>query len=275
MDNNEVPYLLRGLMPAQSESSVLKSTSRYLNNAALRDWLVTTQLRRNGKDFPVEAEMHYIMRILEEIRAPEQDRIEALFAEERKKNAAFDAWMSEGFLSTFKREDFKDYPPDTVGGKFYKYLIDNNFETQLERWGTPKTSIDFYQLRGIQQHDFEHIVTGGSFDYMGEVVTYWARLSNPFVHLSPELAGEVSVLYIFCALRYVTRTILHYPHIWPTAMQSMQRGMDVGKNSGPMFMAKYEPVFELTVPEARDRLGVRNAIDLDTAPKSKVWAEQV
>ncbi len=275
MDNNEVPYLLRGLMPAQTESSVLMSTSRYLNNARLREWLATTQLRRNGKDLPVEAEMHYLMSIIDEIRAPEQDRVEALFAAERKKNPAFDAWLSEGFLSSYKREDFKDYPPDTLGGIFHKYLIDNNFETQLEPWGKPKTSMEFYTLRGLQTHDFEHIVTGGGYDYMGEVVTYWARLSNPFRHLSPELAGEVSVLYIFGALRYVTRTLLHYPQIWPTAMQSMERGMAVGNHSGPMFMAKYEDVFDLTVAQAREKLDVKNARDIDTLAQSKIWAEKV
>ena len=108
---------------------------------------------------------------------------------------------------------------------------------------------------------------------MGELVVYWVRLSNVFKHLSPELAGAVSAIRIFGALRYMVRTVLHYPDVWTSAMQSIERGMKVGNNSGPLFMAKYEPLFEMTVAQARSALQVEGADDIDTSEPSRRWTE--
>ena len=42
---DDVPYLARGVMPVETPSSVLVSSSKYLNNAALREWLAMILLR--------------------------------------------------------------------------------------------------------------------------------------------------------------------------------------------------------------------------------------
>ncbi len=46
---------------------------------------------------------------------------------------------------------------------------------------------------------------------MGELVPAWFRITNQFKHLSPELATEVSLSYLFVTMRYSIRTLLHYP----------------------------------------------------------------
>ncbi|WP_240345003.1 hypothetical protein [Novosphingobium sp. THN1] len=48
----DMPYLARGIMPVETPSSVLVSSSKYLNNPRLRDWLAMILLRRNGPDLP-------------------------------------------------------------------------------------------------------------------------------------------------------------------------------------------------------------------------------
>ena len=55
---SEIPYLLRGVAPVGTDSSLLVSSSRYLNHARLREWLAMICLRRNGPDFPPQAEMY-------------------------------------------------------------------------------------------------------------------------------------------------------------------------------------------------------------------------
>lgn len=269
----EVSYLMRGVMPVETESSVLVSSSKYLNDPRLREWIAMIALRRNGHDFPPPAEMHTLPRILDELR--DHDHIEAMFTEERKVNPALDRWMSEGFISDYKIEDFKDYAPGTVGGIFYDWITAGNYGIQIVPWTKPQTQLQFYNMRSGQTHDFEHILCGGGFNSMGELVPYWYRLTNVFKHIrNPELAGELSVLQMLGSLRYTVRTLLHYPHIWEVTVDAMQRGMRVGQQSDALFMAKLEDVFHLPVAEARAVLGVRGAEDRDTSAEGDIFLER-
>ena len=126
---DDIPYLMRGVVPVGTESSMLVSSSKYLNHPRLREWVAMILLRKNGPDFPAQAEMYELIGILNEIR--DFGRIEALFTEERRTNAQLDDWFNEGFVSNYKLYDFKDYPADTVGGKYYRYLFDGGFEAQI------------------------------------------------------------------------------------------------------------------------------------------------
>ncbi|HSB95291.1 MAG TPA: hypothetical protein VLC91_02515 [Spongiibacteraceae bacterium] len=268
---SEVPYLLRGVTPVGTDSSVLISSSKYLNHARLREWIAMICLRRNGPDFPAQAEMYEFVGILNEIR--DFDYIEDLFTQERKINPQLDAWLSDRFVSNFKNDDFKEYPDGTLGNLLYKEIISNNYELETYKLPEPKTQLDYFSVRANQTHDLEHLVTGGGIDYMGELVPYWYRITSHFKFLSPALAGELSVMYIFGSLRYTVRTMLHYPQCWQVCQQSIERGMRVGRESGPLFLAKYEDVMHLPLAEARQALGVAGAEAVDTAEASWEWAE--
>jgi len=268
---DDIPYLMRGVMPVETDSSVLISSSKYLNNARLRDWVAKILLRRNGSDIPPPAEMHEFSQILEELR--DFDAIEEMFTAERKVNPELDAWFNEGFISTYTIEDFKDYAPGSLGGIFYDQMTSGNYEIQIVPFREPKTQLDFYNLRSGQTHDFEHILCGGGFNFMGELVPFWYRLTNVPKHIrNPELAGELSVLSIFGSLRYTVRTLLHYPQIWPTAVNAIQRGMRVGQASDALFLKKLETAFHLPLEEAREALGVREAEYVDTSREGAFFA---
>ena len=268
---DDIPYLFRGVMPVETHSSVLVSSSKYLNNPRLREWLAMILLRRNGSDMPPPAEMHEFLGILDELR--DYDKVEEMFTQERKVNPELDTWFKEGFFSTYKIEDFKQYEPGSLGGIFYSWIMDGNYEIQITPWQEPKTQMEFYNLRSGQTHDFEHILCGGGFNFMGELVPYWYRLTNVFKFIkNPELAAEVSMIQIFGSLRYTVRTILHYPQVWPTCVNAIQRGMKVGQESDALFMKKLETAFHLPLEEARAALGVRGAVDVDTSREGAFWA---
>ncbi len=269
---NDIPYLLRGITPITTQSSVLISSSKYLNHPRLRDWISTITLKRNGPDRPAQAEMYEIVGILNEIQ--DLDHIEDLFTQERKINPALDAWFSEGFQSSYGADDFADYAEGTLGHVFYRDVIEKNFDLVIYEQPQPKTQYDYFRYRSGQTHDLEHIMTGGDFNYMGELVPAWARITNHFKHLSPELAGELSVLSMFVNLRYTVRTMLHYPHVWPVCQNAVERGMRVGHQSGPFFMARYEDAFDLSLEEARIKLGYAGAEYVDTTEPSREWAER-
>lgn len=262
-------YLMKGITRVSTESSVLVSSSKYLNDARLRDWVATHMLRRNGADLPTPSDSIQLVQIMRDIQ--DIDHINALIAEERRNNPALDAWFAERFASSFTREDLKDYAPDTVGGIFYAQLTANDLQVDIVPPYEPRNDYEYFQLRAGQTHDFEHILGGGGFDFIGELVPYYMRLTNLFVHLSPELAGELSAFSILGSTRIITRAVLHYPHTWLIVQDAVERGARVGRESGPFFMARYEDVLHLTPEAARETLGVRGVRLVDTAAASATW----
>lgn len=267
----DLPYLLRGVVPVGTDSSVLVSSSKYLNNARLREWLAMICLRRNGADMPPQAEMYEFLDILDSLR--DFDAVEEMFTQERRVNSQLDAWFEEGFISSYRIEDFSDYQPGSLGGIFYTQMTSGDYEIQITPWAQPQTQLQFYNLRSGQTHDFEHILCGGGFNFMGELVPYWYRLTNvPRFIKNPELAAELNLIQLFGSLRYTVRTMLHYPHVWPTCVNAIQRGMRVGQESDALFMKKLEPAFHLPLEEARAALGVRGAVDVDTNREGAYWA---
>ena len=46
-------YLMKGIETVSTDSSVLVSSSPWLNDARLREWMANESLRRNGHDYPL------------------------------------------------------------------------------------------------------------------------------------------------------------------------------------------------------------------------------
>ena len=110
---------------------------------------------------------------------------------------------------------------------------------------------------------------------MGELIPYWFRLATIHPHIqNKELAGGMSVLSILGTMRYVIRTMLHYPQIWETALTCIEQGIRIGRASDPFWMAKMEDVWHVPLEEARQKLGVRGAVDLDTQKEGDFWGGQ-
>ena len=262
-------YLMSGITPVATESSVLVSSSRYLNDLRVRDWVATHLLRRNGPDVPTPSDSIQLVQILREVQ--DVGHINALFAAERRKNTALDQWFREGFVSTFGVDDLAHHAPDTVGGIFHSQLTAHDMQINIVPPFEPKNDFEYFQLRAGQTHDLEHILGGGGFDFIGELVPYYMRLANLFVHLSPELAGELSAFSILGSSRILTRAVLHYPQTWLVTLDAVERGTAVGRQSDPIFMMRYEEIFDLPLMEARAKLGIRGARDADTAKASAQW----
>lgn len=267
---NDIPYLLRGITQLQTESSVLVSSSRYLNSPALREWMAQELLRKNGPDVPNPAGAYRLSFIIKELQ--DYAEIDALFEEERKRFPALDRWLSERFVSTYTKEDLAKYPPDSVAGLFYKQLNDNNYQVNIVPPYEPKGHYDYWLLRSGQTHDLEHIITHGGFNALGEVVVGFAKLENIYKHFSPKLAVELAVMQFFLSFRFISRMALHYPQIWGDMWAAVERGRVAGKASEPYLINRYEEVLHLTPAEARKVLGVREVDDtVDTTAPSRIW----
>ena len=140
-------YLMKGMKHVETESSVLVSSSKYLNDARVRDWVATQLLRKNGSDIPTPSDSIQLVMILREVQ--DIDHINALFAQERRNNPELDAWFNEGFSSNFTLDDLKDYGPDTVGGIFYTQLSDNSLDVNIVPLFEPQNDFEYYRNQHI------------------------------------------------------------------------------------------------------------------------------
>ncbi len=271
---DETPYLLRGIKPVPTDSSVLVSSSRYLNHPAMRDWVATELLRRNGPDVPTPSGAYKLSFIIKEIQNFAE--IDALFEAERKRWPELDRWLSERFVSTYTAADLAKYPKDSVAGLYYEQLTAGNYQINIVPPYEPKGNYDYWLLRSGQTHDWEHIITHGGFDSLGEVTTGLAKLENIYRHFSTDLACELAVMQYFLSFRFISRTALHYPEVWHETWGAVDRGRKCGSTSGPYVIARYEDVFHLTPAEARKVLGVNNVDDTaDTSAASRFWDGKV
>jgi ubiquinone biosynthesis protein Coq4 len=268
---DETPYLARGIELLGTDSTILISSSKYLNDARLREWVAKIALKKNGADVPPAAEMYELIHILQDLR--DFNRIEELFTEERRTNPALDAWFNEWFCSDYTIDDLKDCAPGTVGGIYYEAASKGNYDVQIVPNFRPQSQWQYYSLRAGQTHDYEHILTGGGFNYIGELLPYWFRLATIDTHIqNKELAGEMNVMGILGTTRYLVRTVLHYPETWSAAQKCIEQGIAIGRNSEPFWMAKMEDVWNTPLDEARKQLGVRGAVDLETQAEGEVWS---
>jgi ubiquinone biosynthesis protein COQ4 len=266
-------YFSRGLVASSTDSPFLLSTSAYLNDPRLRDWVASASLRRNAKGYPIVADVSTLGPIL----YPYLDiaKLDALFEAECAGNPALAAWFETGFVSAITRDSLAGYGPDTVGGIFRDYLVRNDFEPEFKGGRGPmgKGLYTYYQLRLSQQHDLEHICGGFAFEYISEIGVTWMRMRNLFQHLSAELAGALSITYSLLMVPQLNRVILHYPQAFLPLWQNLQQGDLVGATSAPIFMMKYEDVLHLPVAEARETLGYRNVKQMDMSEAAAIYTE--
>jgi ubiquinone biosynthesis protein Coq4 len=264
-------YFLGGARPLQTESSVLVSSSKYLNDPLIRDWITTQFLRRSGPDLPAQSDTsNGLIPALARLR--DYDRLDRLIAEEKEKNPKFRDWLARKPICRLTKEDFARYAPDTFGGIYHRHVVAMGYEMNLG-WRFPDMTSDreYILFRSGQIHDFDHIATGGGFNTLGELLPFFLRMSNLHAHLSADLASELFPLYVFGGLRMVFRSALHYPPTWLTVLDLMQRGFSIGLNSECLFMADFESVFHLPLAEARAALGVVGAEDVDTEGPSRIF----
>lgn len=271
MDEKDLPYLMRGRKKVETTSSALISSSKYLNDYRLREWVVTQCLKRNGTDIPPTYGIPMLIEAVREVQ--DQDRIEVLFNEARRNWPELDRWLDERWVSKLRRDDMKSCPEGSIGGIWYKQLVGAGMEVDIIPGFEPKTSFEYFFLRGVQTHDFMHILGGGGFDGLGEVIPAFLRYGNLFRWFEPELAGLLNVQNTFLTIPMLMRTPLHYPEVWMQMWELAERGMKIGRTSDALFLHRYEDYLDLPLAEAREKFGVRNAETIDTSRESAFWNE--
>src|SRR6185369_8939817 len=270
---DDVPYLMRGRKVVTTESSVLISSSKFLNDARIREWVVSQNLRKAGDDVPLTYGIPELIQAMRELQ--DHARIEELFNAARKDWPELDAWLDERYLAHLTKEDLAAYAPDTVGGVFHSYLTKQNLQIDIIPTFEPRSAFEYFFLRGVQIHDFMHILGGVGFDYISETIPAFMKFGNLFRWFSPELAGLLNIQNTFLVMPGMTRTLLHYPGSFMAKWKLAQQGMLIGSSSDPLFLHRYEDFLDLTPAQAREKFGVHNVITIDTGRLSETSATEV
>ena len=271
-------FYLNGRRKVKTESSVLVSSSRWLNDGRVREWISTENLRRNGHDYPLLYGLPTLMQAVDEVRDVED--AERLVADERRRNPAFDRWLSEGFVSTYSKDDLKAYPEGSVGRQLFEYMDEFDLSPELNSrildnpdW-KPANTLDYWNLRMGQTHDAYHILGEVGFGSVAEYFITGVITGNVFRHLGAELAGALMTVNTLIMFPWMTRTMLHYPGAWPDLWRNLSYGYEVGQQSDMLFTSKFEDIMHLTPADARAALGWRGHRDgIDSRQASLIFGE--
>ncbi|MCK0532483.1 hypothetical protein [Sphingobium agri] len=271
-------FYLNGRRKVRTESSVLVSSSRWLNDARVREWISTENLRRNGHDYPLLYGLPTLMQAVDEVRDVEE--AEKLVAEERRRNPAFDQWLNEAFVSTYSKDDLKEYPEGSVGRQLFEYMDEFDLSPELNSrildnpdW-KPANTLDYWNLRMGQTHDAYHILGEVGFGSVAEYFITGVVTGNVFRHLGAELAGALMTVNTLIMFPWMTRTMLHYPGAWPDLWRNLSYGYEVGQQSDALFTAKFEEIMHLSPAEARAALGWRGHREgVDSRQASMIFGE--
>ena len=242
--------------------------SPFLKHDKLREWIGYVMLRRIGSlemTHPVEFAGTHV-RLMRD--AFDYDAMNALFAAERRKNPAMDAWLSARHVSTYTAADLAAYPEDSLGGVFNRHVAQMGYDLDLGADLPLETDFDYWMIRGLQFHDLEHLLAGAGFNLIGEIMPSAFRQGSLLRHLSPELAGALNAPTFFLNLSQLSGCMLYTPAAYPLLFERFQRAWSIGQSSGPYFMARLEDVFHLPLAEARRVLDINNVDETDTTQMS-------
>lgn len=250
----------------ETESSVLISSSPYLNHSVLRGLIGQEMLRRNGHDLAQTAYIPEVATCLHEIE--DTPAVDALIAAEKARNPELAAWFDARKLSDFKEEEVRGFAPGTLGATIHAFVTSSGYQIDYFFQGMPVvTDYDYYKKERVFTHDLEHMVTGFETDFASEIGLVYANLECFFRYFSPELACEFSRMYAFLMAKSVMKTVFYYPAVMPAFLEATRLGVEMGRTwKKPLLMVDWRSHLDWTIPQIREEYAITGS------PPSGHWS---
>jgi ubiquinone biosynthesis protein COQ4 len=237
-------------------SSVLISSSKYLNNPYYRDAFMQQALRRVGHDLPPT----YMVPLMIKAISETGDMAETMraLALEKAKNAEFAAWLDARQLTRYRAEDLQGYAEGTLGAEIRAFLQIPGMEMEfVDKGAEPRNDLEYLLKRRGLSHDIEHMVTGFGPNTAGEQALALANISVNSRYFSPTLAHFLSHGNIFVSAGGYMRTATHYHNVLPTYLDAMQKGIAAGLVlKKPLFMTVWEDYLDWQLEDIAADLGI-------------------
>jgi ubiquinone biosynthesis protein COQ4 len=263
----EREYFNGGIRKIDTESSVLVSSSKYLNNQELRHLVAQEMLRRNGPDMPNTAYIPEVAQIL--MMLEDFPRILALFEEEKARLPKFKEWCDKKALADFKKDEVKDCAPGTLGAALYDFMVNSGYELDIfYREIQVVNDLTFYLRQTALTHDIEHMVSGFGPNHGGELALLSANMHSKARYFHPELAAFFSRVQAYLKAKTVMKDALHYPEAMTLHMEAEYQGAVQGRNwAYPMMLADWRGMVDWQMAD------IRAELNITPVPEPGLWAD--
>lgn len=263
----ERAYFNGGIRQVGTESSVLVSSSKYLNHAELRNLISQEFLRRNGADLPNTAfipEVAQILMMLEDF-----GQIMMLFEEEKARLPKFKEWCDKRALCDFKKDDVKDCAPGTLGAALYDFMVNSGYELDVfYREIQVVNDLTFYLRQAALTHDIEHIISGFGPNHGGEVALLNANMHSKARYFHPELAAFFNRIPTYLKAKTIMKDGLHYAEAMALNLEAEYQGAVQARNwKYPLMLADWRAMSDWQIADIREELGIT------PVPAPGLWAD--
>jgi ubiquinone biosynthesis protein COQ4 len=263
----ERAYFNGAIRTIETESSVLVSSSKYLNHGELRHLIAQEMLRRNGPDLPNTAfipEVAQILMMLEDF-----GRIMALFEEEKARLPQFKQWCDTRALCDFKKDEVKDCAPGTLGAALYDFMVNSGYELDVfYREIQVVNDLTFYLRQAALTHDIEHIVSGFGPNHGGEVALLNANMHSKARYFHPELAAFFNRIPTYLKAKTIMKDGLHYAESMALNLEAEYQGAVQARNwKYPLMLADWRAMTDWQITDIREELGIT------PLPAPDLWSE--
>jgi ubiquinone biosynthesis protein Coq4 len=250
-----------------TESSVLVSSSKYLNHAPLRALIAQEFLRRNGPDMPNTAYIPEVAQILHDLE--DMGEIMRLFEVEKQRLPEFRTWLDRRLLSDFKAEDVAHCKPGTLGFTIHDFIVNSGYNMDVFFQGMKvESDYTFYLKERALTHDIEHMVTGFGTNNGGEIALLAANTRALHLYFCPELAAYFNRVGAYLKAKSILKSSLHHPRAIPVQLDAEDRGAAQGRSwKLPLMLVPWRDLIDVSIEEIREEYGIVDA------PPPGYWAE--
>ena len=255
---DDIAYFNQGQVIHETDSSILISSSPYLNDPELRDLIAQEMLRRNGPDLPTTAYIPHVVKCF--MKYENWPRIFQLFEEEKARLPEFKAWLEGRKISLFTEEELANPEPGTLKEVVYDFVTNSPYNMDFFYQGLKiENDFDFYQKERTHSHDIEHMITGFETNHAGEIALLEANEVAVFDYFVPELAAFFNRTSAYLKAKTTMKSGLHYPESYAMEVKARQIGAAQGAAwKHPLFLIPYRDMLDRKIEDIREEFGITN-----------------
>lgn len=249
-------YFNGAIRKVETTSSVLVSSSPYLNHSELRHLIAQEMLRRNGADLPNTAFIPEVAQILHDLE--DMPTIIGLFEAEKARLPLFKAWLEKKSLSDFTLDQTSDCAPGTLGHAIHEFMVNSGYQLDLFFQEVKVVNdFTFYLRQTALTHDIEHIVTGFGPNHGGEIALLNANMVAKARYFRPELAAFFSRIAFYLKAKTIMKDGLFYPEAMVLNLEAEFQGALQARNwTYPLMLVDWRNYIHHQISDIRAELGI-------------------
>lgn len=254
-------YFNGNIRKVETESSVLVSSSKYLNNPALRGLIAQEMLRRNGPDLPNTAYIPEVAQILHDLE--DMARVMELFEIEKARLPLFRQWLDNRSLSNFTLDETRHCAPGTLGAAIHDFMANSGYQLDLFFQEIQVVNdFTFYLRQTALTHDIEHIVSGFGPNHGGEVALINANMHAKVRYFHPDLSAFFNRIAYYLKAKTIMKDGLFYPEAMAVNLEAEFMGAEQGRNwAYPLMLVDWRKYIDVQIADIRRELNITPVVD--------------